>query len=137
MRFLAGVEGVSHCRKLKRLEWQPNLSAHIDTKEFSCGLATRPPDRPPDPDNGSPGAVGTATGAEVQNSLEEPKESCRKPNVNVESAAALRADRSAFSHVNGQRDAPKSVAQQITRSNRHDRPVNFLSDAANQFTEAA
>jgi hypothetical protein len=31
--------------------------------------ATQPLERPPDPENGSPGAVGTATEAEVQSAL--------------------------------------------------------------------
>lgn len=55
-----------------------------------------PTAKPPDPENGSPGAVGTATGAEVQSIVEEANQSCLKPNVNVQSAAALRTERSAF-----------------------------------------
>ena len=56
-----------------------------------------PTERPPDPENESPGAVGTATGAEVRSLLEKTNQSRRKPNVNVPSAAALSTGRSAFS----------------------------------------
>jgi hypothetical protein len=63
------VEGESPRRKFRSLEWQLGLSAHIDAKELSRGLATQPPDRPPDPENESPGTVETATGAEVQRSV--------------------------------------------------------------------
>jgi hypothetical protein len=60
---LAGVEGISLCRKFKSLNWQLGLSAHIDAKGLSGELATPPPDRPPDPKIGSPGAVRTVIGA--------------------------------------------------------------------------
>ncbi len=63
------MEGVSPLRNLKGLEWQPALSAHIDAKRLFGRLATRPPDRPPDPENGSPGTVDAVTGAEVQTSV--------------------------------------------------------------------
>jgi hypothetical protein len=85
---LAGVEGVFPRRKFKGLEWQPGLSAHIDAKRLSGGLATQPPDRPPDPGNGSPGAVGTATGAEVQSVLQRTTEIYRKPVSIVQSVVA-------------------------------------------------
>ena len=58
--------------------------------------ATTPWRPPAEPGNGSPGAVGTATGAEVQSFVEEANQSCLKPNVNVQSAATLRTERSAF-----------------------------------------
>ncbi len=45
------------------LAWQTDLSAPTDTKRLFGALANRPPDRPPDPENGRPGTVGTATGA--------------------------------------------------------------------------
>jgi hypothetical protein len=49
-----------------------------------------PTEKPPDPENGNPGAVGTATGAEVQRVLQKTNQSYRKPNVNA--IAALRRD---------------------------------------------
>jgi hypothetical protein len=49
---------------------------------------------PPEFGNRSPGAVATATGADIQDVHEKATESYRKPNVNVQSAAALSTDRS-------------------------------------------
>ncbi len=53
----------------RNLERQTGANAPIDAKELFGGLATRPSDRPPDPENESPGTVGTATGAEVQTNV--------------------------------------------------------------------
>jgi len=53
-----------------------------------------PTEKSPDLENENPGAVGTATGAEVHKFLEEPNEIHRKRNVDVKAAAALRAERS-------------------------------------------
>jgi hypothetical protein len=39
---------------------------------------------PRDPENGNPGAVGTATGAEVQNNLEQTNQNYRKSKSNVQ-----------------------------------------------------
>jgi hypothetical protein len=49
---------------------------------------------PPEFRNRSPGAVATATRADIQDVHEKATESYRKPNVNVQSAAALSTDRS-------------------------------------------
>jgi hypothetical protein len=95
------VEGLSPRKNLKGLEWQPGLSAHIDAKGLSGGLATLPPERPPDPETGSPGAVGTATGVEVQSLLERTAKIYRKPVSNVQPAiVALDVDRAAHAFGN-------------------------------------
>ena len=66
---MVGLRDVPRHSSFKDLQLQTGAKAHIDTKGLSGGLATRPPDRPPDPENGSAGAVGTASGAEVQSVL--------------------------------------------------------------------
>jgi hypothetical protein len=53
---------------------------------------------PPEFGNKSPGAVATATGADIQDVHEKPTESYRKPNVNVQSAVALSTKRSVLSN---------------------------------------
>ena len=42
------MEGLFPSRKFKQLEWQPRLSAHVGIKGLFRGVATRPPNRPPD-----------------------------------------------------------------------------------------
>jgi hypothetical protein len=49
-----------------------------------------PTEIPPDPESESPGAVGTATGVEVQRVLQKANQNYRKPNVNA--IAVLRRD---------------------------------------------
>jgi hypothetical protein len=76
----------------------------------------------PSPKNGSPGAVGTATGAEVQGVLERTTQTYRKPDQNVQSAAPG-IEPSAFpqrrnSHVRRRYDPQQAVARPLTRSNR-------------------
>jgi hypothetical protein len=66
--------------------------------------------------------VGTATGAKVK-SVKQPNENYRKPNVNVESAADLRAERWAFSqrsnpHVRRRYDPQQAIVRSLTRSDR-------------------
>ena len=76
------VEGLSPRRKLKGLKWQSGA------KRLSDGLATRPSERPPDPENGSPGTVDTAAGAEVQtNVLQRTTLKYRKSHSAVQSSA--------------------------------------------------
>ena len=57
--------------------------------------ATQPPERPPDPGNGGPGAVATATGAEVQNVLLRTNETYREPDLNVQSGVGRQVVRAA------------------------------------------
>lgn len=45
--------------------------------------------QPPDRENGSPDAVGTATGAEIQSATEGTSKNYRRANEDVQSAAAL------------------------------------------------
>jgi hypothetical protein len=53
-----------------------------------------PTEKPPDLESKSPGAVGTATGADLQTFLQKTNESYREPDVNVRSAAVLSNERS-------------------------------------------
>jgi hypothetical protein len=53
-----------------------------------------PTKKPPNPESESPGAVATATGADIQGVLEKANENYRKPNGNVQSAAALSTEHS-------------------------------------------
>jgi hypothetical protein len=64
------------------------MKDQIDTREL-------PTEKPPNAESESPGAVGTATGADIQRVLQKIDESYRKPNVNIEAAADF--DRWAFS----------------------------------------
>lgn len=112
------MEGLSPRRKLKGLEWQPCLSAHIGAKGLSGGLATRPPDRPPDPINRSPGAVGTATGVEFQDVLLRTIQTYRQPDPNVQSAAALDIERSSFPQRRNSRGRSATATRPLTESDR-------------------
>jgi len=49
---------------------------------------------PPEIGNRSPGAVDTATGADIQTVLQKTNESYREPDVSVQSAAVLSTERS-------------------------------------------
>lgn len=62
---MVGPGGVPrHCRN-KNLHLQTGVKAHIGAKELSAAFANRSRWRPPpDPENGSPGTVATATGAD-------------------------------------------------------------------------
>ncbi len=115
---LAGVEGLSPRRKLKGLEGQPCLSAHIGAKGLSGGLATRPPDRPPDTENRSPGAVGTATGVEFQGVLLGTIQTHRQPDPNVQSTAALDIERSSFPQRYKSRGRSATATGPLTKSDR-------------------
>jgi len=59
--------------------------------------ATTPWRPPPESENGSPGAVGTATGADIQRGLQKTNQSYPNPNVNIASTADLHVEHSAFS----------------------------------------
>jgi len=49
-----------------------------------------PTENPPDPDSESPGAVGTATGADVKSVLERTTKTYRTPDANVQSESVAR-----------------------------------------------
>jgi hypothetical protein len=115
---MAGVEGLSPRRKIKQLGWQPRLSAHVGFKGLSRGLATPSPDRPPDAGSRNPGAVGTATWAEIQGVPERTVQSYRKPSENVHSGVTLGAERFALprlrnSLVRGEHNAQQIAARRL------------------------
>ena len=93
---MVGLRDVPRHSSFNDLQLQTGAKAHIDTKGLSGGLATRPPDRPPDPENGSAGAVGTASGAEVQSVLQRTTPNHRKnvahasPTTPIRPSAPLR-----------------------------------------------
>ena len=93
---MVGLRDVPRHSSFKDLQLQTGAKAHIDTKGLSGGLANRPPDRPPDPENGSVGAVGTASGAEVQSVLQRTTPNHRKnvahasPTTPIRPSAPLR-----------------------------------------------
>jgi hypothetical protein len=66
------------------------MKDQIDTREL-------PTKNPPNAESESPGAVGTATGADIQRVLQKTDESYRKPNVNIKATADLHVEHSAFS----------------------------------------
>jgi hypothetical protein len=92
----------------------------------SCSARNRGSKRwgpPPKPENESPGAVGTATGVEVQSVLERTTQPYRKPDSNVQSAGALGIERSAVSrgrypHVRRRYNPQWAVARPLIRSDR-------------------
>ena len=73
-----------------------------------------PTEKPPDPDSKNPGAVGTATGAEVRSFLEETNQIYRKLNVNA--IAVLRQDggdtKSLGSHHNSTESEATTLASE-------------------------
>src|SRR5689334_922044 len=96
-----------------------------------------PTGKPPDPESESPGAVGTAIGAEVQSVLERTTQAYRKLDQIVQSAAAD-VEPSNFSRRRSPRVRRRyypqqAVARPLTRSDhaclcRCDRVVIPLSD---------
>jgi hypothetical protein len=64
------------------------------TMSYQKDIEHFPTGKPPDPESESPGAVGTATGGKVRSFLEDQSQNQREQKVNVEPAAALRAQRS-------------------------------------------
>jgi hypothetical protein len=75
-------------------------------KKLSGERATQPPDLPPDPGNGRPGAVATATGADVKSALERATEIYRNSDFVVQSVVDLgiqRASHATCSKSRGRR----------------------------------
>jgi hypothetical protein len=110
---LAPRAGIRDLKQINGLERLPGTKAPIDAKGLSASLANlyRPP---PDYESKSPGAVGTATGAEFRGVLLRTTQTCRKPDHNVESAVPG-IERSAFSphrnsRVRRRYDRPEAVA---------------------------
>jgi hypothetical protein len=102
------------------------LGENVGSLFDSCSARNRGSTRwrpPPKPENESPGAVGTATGVEVQSVLERTTQTYRKPDSNVQSAGALGIERSAVSrgrypHVRRRYNPQRAVARPLIRSDR-------------------
>ena len=81
-----------------------------------------PTGKPPNSESENPGAVGTATGAEVQSVLERTSQIYRKPDPNVQ-FAALDTEPPVFcerrnAHVRRRYDLRQAGARPLTRSGR-------------------
>jgi hypothetical protein len=120
-----GPGDVPRQSSIKDLQLQTGLKAHIDAKGLSAALANRRANwrPPPDPENGSPGTVGTVTGAKVQSVLRRTTPQYCKSLASVQSAADLRVERSVFSrrynsHFRRRYDPQRAEARPLTQSDR-------------------
>ena len=79
--------------KVNGLHCQRPLKVPVDAKRLSVALPNKSaPERPPDPENRSPGAARTAAGAEVQRVLQRTASSYPENGAHANSATAERQD---------------------------------------------